>query len=140
MKNTAKEIQEIFEKAKTMAPEFKIFCHPKEYSPAQKLVSSFIEFFIRDSKVLWSHNQDNLRRVSVFYTDTKTQGAFLQGLKPEENWDQIASHFFHKELKTILNSLPYENMKPESQKFLIQVLEQSKDILKISDTTELVDF
>lgn len=127
------EILKLFEQAKALSPEYNILCHPKTYSEAQKLVSGFIEFFIRDAKVIWSTNDKGHRRVCTFYTDTKEQGAFLQGLDPENDWDETASQFFRIELQTLLNEMSFAEMKFDSQLFLKRTLEQAQKILKISD-------
>jgi len=127
------EILKLFEEAKALAPEYNIICHPKTYTESQKLVSSFIEFFIRDSKVIWATNDKGHRRVSTFYTDTKEQGAFLQGMDSEENWDQTASQFFQVELQTLLNEMSFSEMEFDSQIFLKRTLEQAQEILKINN-------
>jgi len=130
------QLLKLFEEAKKLAPEYTIICHPKSYSPSQKLVSSFIEYFLEDTKVIWSTNDRRHKRVCVYCTDTKEKGAFLQSNEAEDNWDQIASIFFKQELQTFLCAISDVKLKPASQLFLNQILEQAQKILIKNENLE----
>ena len=101
---------------------------PLLYTPAQLVTTRLIEFFQEGARVVWSVTDSGLRRVQIYYSDTKEQGSHLQGTMPEENWDEIAFHFFQRELNQLLVDLSPHRIKPKSEKALLELLKKANSI------------
>lgn len=114
--------------------EFCMICMPLLYTPAQLVTTKLIEFFQRGSRVVWSNSDIGVRRVEIYYYDTKEKGNCLQGVMPEENWDEIAFHFFQNELTLLMSELDQGQIKPESEKILFEILDKANDIWPNSAT------
>ena len=114
-----------------------LICMPLLYTPAQRITSKLIEFFQKGSRVVWSASNEGIRHVQIYYCDTKEQGSHLMGTMPEENWDELAFHFFQSELNQLglfFLDQAKENeditMLPESEKVLRELIFEAKAIWK----------
>ena len=84
-------------------------CHPSSYTPQQKIVANIIEFVYRDTKVIYSSDDENKKQALIYYTDTKKSGAYMKGTYPEDNWNGIAEALLMQELDA--NILPFISRK-----------------------------
>ncbi len=99
-------------------------------SPATRLTTALIERFQTHARLVWFYtkkpNGDIFMHAEIYYTDTKEHGNGLRGFCI--NWDDLAFHFFRKELSRLLSA----NIDPNSDqmKLLIMLVSKANEVWK----------